>query len=84
MPEPVPAAVPAPADPVEPPPVTAPPAIPDPVPEPEPPPIEPEPVVEVPVVALVNPEPKGEVAVPEEEGTAQPDQSIPPPEKNPE
>jgi hypothetical protein len=44
---------------------------------------EPEPVVEVPVVALVNPEPKGEVAVPEEEGTGQPDQSIPssPPEK---
>jgi hypothetical protein len=35
------------------------------------------------VVVPVNPEPKGEVAVPEEEGTGQPDQSIPssPPEK---
>jgi len=63
-------------------PVTAPVPIIDPVPESLP--SVPDPVVELPVDKPEDPEPEGEVAVPEEDGTAQPDQSIPPPEKNPE
>jgi hypothetical protein len=76
----IPVPVPEPAPlPVEP--VTPPAPIIEPVPESLP--YEPEPVVEVPVVAPVNSEPTEEVAVPEEDGTAQPDQSIlsSPPEK---